>query len=174
MNEDNKSMSPITALILGFSGIIIAAIIVGGIVANKGLEKIDDPEAFVENLENQYEGIGGNGPSIDEAKDFVNTNWSDLASGIPNCEDGAEVCPRIMVGFGMRYNDKTGKVTNYITAEVVGFGDDSYAGYGREASVKEENGNWVYSFPDPTSNYAYTSFKLCRNMQRYPEAASCP
>ncbi len=171
MNEEHKSMSPLTALILGLSGIIIAAIIVGGVVANKGLEKIDDPEAFVENLENQYEGIGGNGPSIDEAKDFVNTNWSDLASGIPNCEDGAEVCPSIMVGVSAKYNDRTGRMFNYITAEVVGFGDDSYAGYGREASVKRVGDSWVYT---SEGSYAYTSFKLCRNMQRYPEGASCP
>lgn len=174
MNEESKSLSPATALILGISGIIIAAIIVGGVVANKGLEKIDDPEAFVQNLENQYEGIGGSGPSIDEAKDFVNTNWSDLAAGIPNCEEGAEVCPSIMVGVSSKFNERTGRTMNYITAEVVGFGDDSYAGYGREASVKLENGDWIYAFPDPTSNYAYTSFKLCRNMQRYPEGASCP
>lgn len=157
-------MSPWTALILGFAGIIIAAIVVGGMIANKGIEKIDDTNI------NIVEDIIDN-PSTDEARIFVNTNWKDLVNGIPSCSPGAEACPHLVIGVTKKQSEKTGMTSYSITAEVIGFGDDSNTGYGREARVKYENGNWVYVL---TGDYAYTNFKLCRNMQRYPESGLCP
>ncbi len=161
---ERRGMSPWTALILGFAGIIIAAIVVGGMIANKGIEKIDDTNISI------VEDIIDN-PSTDEARIFVNTNWKDLINGIPKCSPGEEVCPNLVIGVTKKTSEKTGRDTYQIIAEVVGFGDDSNVGYGREASVKMENGNWVYSF---SGDYAYTDYKLCRNMQRYPKDGLCP
>jgi hypothetical protein len=169
MNNENikierRGMSPWTALILGFAGIIIAAIIVGGIIANKGIEKIDGTKI------NIVEDIIDN-PSTDEARAFVNTNWKDLINGVPKCAPAEETCPNLVIGVTKKFSEKTGRTTYQILAEVVGFGDDSNSGYGREASIKMENGNWVYKF---SGDYAYTDYKLCRNMVRYPKNGVCP
>lgn len=169
MNEDytkieRRGMSPWTALILGFSGIIIAAIVVGGLVANKGLDEFGDTSIeILGDLET--------GPTQSDAENFVTTNWSDFVADIPNCAEGEEACPHLVVGVTEKQSEKNGMISYYVTAEVIGFGDDSNTGYGREARVKYENGSWVYTL---TGDYSYTDFKLCRNMQRYPENGMCP
>lgn len=161
---EKRGMSPLTALILGFAGIIIAAIIVGGMIANKGIEKIDNTNISI------VEDIIDN-PSTDEARAFVNTNWKDLVNGVPKCAPGEETCPSLVIGMTKKFSEKTGRTTYQIIAEVVGFGDDSNSGYGREATVKMENGKWIYAF---SGDYAYNDYKLCRNMVRYPKNGICP
>lgn len=170
-NEENKiikkGMSPLTAAILGVCGIIIAAILAGGYIASEGIDKIKDPEGFVESISDR--------PGIEDARVFVEQNWPDLRNDMPECQDGAEVCPSLIVGVSKKFNDRTNKVTHYISAEIVGFADDSYSGYGREAMVKYDNGAWQYFYGTAENNpYAYTDFTLCRNMQRYPKDAVCP
>ncbi len=168
MNEqytkiERRGMSPWTALILGLAGIIIAAIVVGGLVANKGLDKFGD--TGIEIL-----GDLESGPTQSDAKNFTNANWPDLIA-VPTCPQEEEACPHLVVGVAKKQSDRTGKMTYYITAEIIGGGDDSNAGYGREARVKFENGTWVYALP---GDYSYTDFKLCRNLVRYPKDAICP
>jgi hypothetical protein len=44
----NKSLSPGTALILGLSGIVIAAIVVGGAIAWKALDKVENQQELID------------------------------------------------------------------------------------------------------------------------------
>lgn len=49
MNEEKKNyLSPWSALILGFSGIVIALIVMGGLVALKAIDKVENQDELID------------------------------------------------------------------------------------------------------------------------------
>lgn len=57
--EKKNNLSPWTALIFGFSGIIVSAIVVGGVIAWKALDKVENQDELMDllcqNLQNHPE-----------------------------------------------------------------------------------------------------------------------